>query len=160
MAMKGYVRPFKDQCKASQGPLKSCMGLYQACVSYVKAVLTHSLFADFRVPGGVRKLREVRRIGFHLSRNLSDFTVPSYGQKTPVFSPPSVWWLQDLPLSLLFPSLPSSPLLLLRLLPSAPSPLLSTNAVQLTVPIGDDGQRCPAVPAASLPYDIVQMQCS
>ena len=48
-----------------------------------------------------------------------------------------MWWLFDFPLTPTPPTPPSSPL---RLLPSAPSPLLSTNAVQLTVPIGDDGQ--------------------
>ncbi len=49
--------------------------------------------------------------------------------------------------------------------PSPPSPppppppllLLLPNAVQLTVPIGDDGQRCPV---AGPSYDIVQMQYS
>ena len=77
--------------------------------------------------------------------------------KNIICSPPSVWRLYDFPLSRLRP-----PSLLL----SAPPPLLtvpiggSTYAVQLTAPIGDDGQRCPAPPAAGPSYGFVQMQYS
>ena len=35
---------------------------------------------------------------------------------------------------------------------------LSTNAVQLTVPVGDDGQRCPAALVPGPSYDRLHMQ--
>ena len=64
-----------------------------------------------------------------------------------VYSPPSVWRLNDFP-----PSRLSSFLLVLLFLcflsSATPVLWLSTNSVQLTVPIGDDGQLMSGVPPA------------